>query len=86
MLQPDQRAPQRQAHNEGARAVDGIENPNEISAFVNTAEFFANDAMVWELARYNVAHGCFGAFIGSRYGVECAPALVIGRRMLAKMS
>src|SRR5208337_1864482 len=85
ILQTDKRSPQRQAEYERARAVNGIERPNVIRAFVDGAKLLPGDPMIWKAARQDIAHGVFGAAIGNRYGVESAPPLVIGGRPRAKM-
>src|SRR5208282_2339138 len=86
MLQADQCAPERKAENEGARAVDGIESPKKISPFVCVTELLSRYAMVWKLARYNVAHDGFRPPVGGRYRIESAPPLVFRRGIGAKVA
>ena len=68
--QPDERAPQRRAHDEGARAVDRVDHPPVARRGAGGAEFLADETVLGKAARHLLAHGALGAAIGGRDRVE----------------
>ena len=64
--QRDERAPERDAGDEGLGAVDGIEHPDKLGVGAVIAEFFADEAVTREFFRNEPAHEFLGAAVGDR--------------------
>ena len=56
VLERDQRSPQRLAGDEGARAVDRIEDPDETAVAGASSEFFAENAVIRICRGDQIAH------------------------------
>jgi hypothetical protein len=77
--QSDQRAPDRQAGDEGPRAVDRIEHPDIFGIGVLGAELLAEHAVPGELALDQMAHDHLAGPVALGHGVEhAAMRLVVG--------
>ena len=83
--QPDQRSPDRHAHDEGARPVDGIEHPDELGVRTVRTIFLADDAVLGKGRGDQPAHGCFRIPVGGGDRVEASRCLVLDRNPCAKM-
>ena len=80
--QADQRAPDGQTRDEGARAVDRIEHPDKFRIGPFRAKFLANNAMAGKCLLDHPAHhhlGCAVAF-GHRIEAAVASLVVAGHR------
>ena len=64
----DERAPERDAGDEGFGAVDGIEDPGEFGVGVEAGEFFADDAVGREFFGDEIAEKLLGAAVGGGDG------------------
>ena len=69
VLKPDQRAPERLAGDEGARAVDGIEHPAIAARARRVAQFFAENPVLRKTLSDHRAHDFFGAAVGFGDGI-----------------
>ena len=72
--QANERAPDRDAGDEGAGAVDRVEHPNIVGVGILGAEFLAEDAMGREGALDQVAHHVFAGASALGDGIEDAAA------------
>ena len=74
--QPDQRSPHRQAGNEGARAVDRVDDPHMPTRHVLAAMLLPEDAMIGVFRRYQRANRPLGLTVGLRHRIETLRLLV----------
>ncbi len=74
--EPDQRAPDRDAEDEGPSAVDGIERPAIGALGGLVGEFFAGDAVLGIVRLDQPAHRHLGAAVRLGDGIEPARGLV----------
>ena len=74
--QPDQRAPERDAGDEGARAVDRIDDPDMVARRVLGAELLAEYAVAGILGPDQRADGLLGLAVGLGHRIESALQLV----------
>src|SRR5690606_20746256 len=72
----DQRAPDRCAGNEGAGAIDRINDP-AIAAFARRAPFLADNGMIGKGLADNGANGRFGALVGLGDRIKAGGQLVV---------
>ena len=70
MAQADQHAPERQAGNEGAGAVDGVEDPDEFGVGPVLAIFLADHSMLGKALGDQFANRRLGAAICGRDRIE----------------
>ena len=75
--QRDQRAPGRQAADEGFGAVDGVEHPDIFGVGAFGAEFLAQNTVLREGLFYQRAHGGFGGAVGGGDRIEVARAALV---------
>ena len=68
VFEADERGPDRDVANERAGAVDGVDDPPEAGGTGLVAEFFAEEAVVWEVLRHHLANELFGLFVRDRDG------------------
>ncbi len=68
--QPDKGAPKRQAENEGAGAVDRVDDPAIFGVAPEGAEFFANDAVGRVGLGNSGTDRCFGGTVGRGHRIE----------------
>ena len=73
----DQRRPQRQAGDEGAGAVDGVQHPDMVRLGTVGAVFLADDAVVGIAFGDQAAHGRLGLFVGLGDGIEAGRAALV---------
>ncbi len=83
--QPDQCAPQRRAHEEGARAVDRIDVPAVFGFHIGVAELLGYDAMVGICRADRLAQHLLDRVIGARHGIESLRILVVDGEMAAEV-
>ena len=70
--QPDQRAPDRNAGNEGARTVDRIDDPDVVARRILRAELLAEYAVVGDARPDKGADRSLGLAVGLGNGIEPA--------------
>ena len=79
--QPDQRAPERDAGDEGARAVDRVDDPDMVARHVLRTELLAKYAVAGMLGADQRADRLLGLAVGLGHRVEAAFQLVRARRL-----
>ena len=84
-IQADQSRPGRHAANEGAGAVDRIEDPGEAGIAVFGSVFLAENAMIGIALLDQLAHHPLGAFVGLGNRVPDRPSLDLHGHVLAEM-
>jgi hypothetical protein len=67
ICQRDQRAEQRHAADEGFGAVDRVKHPDEFGRLALRAELLADDAVLGEARRDQLAHRRLGGAVGHRH-------------------
>ncbi|MCY1294247.1 hypothetical protein D9M70_435340 [compost metagenome] len=75
-IEADQRAPDRQAGNEGARAVDRVDDPHIFAVEPDIAMLFAKDAMLRKMLLDQRTDRSFRRLVRLRYRIEAAFDLV----------
>ena len=82
--QSEQRAPDRDAGDEGAGAVDGIDDPGEAAGRRLVLELFADDAVIGEALGEQCADGALGLAVGVGHRVEAGCELVVDGKLGAE--
>ena len=80
----DQRAPQRQAGDEGLGAVDRVEHPDIFGVRALVAEFLADDAVLRKCRADQPAHRGFRRAVGLGHRIEAAARLVVDAEEVRK--
>ena len=81
--QRDQRPEQRHARDEGFRAVDRVEHPDELGILALAAEFLADDAVIGKPGRDQPPHRRLGLAVGNRDRRQVG--FVVDRQFLAEI-
>jgi len=80
--EPDQRAPNRDTGNEGARAVDRIEHPDIFGIDVLVAELLPQHAMGREAAFDQMAHHALAGAVALGHRIEHATGRLVLQRVM----
>ena len=80
-----ERAPDRLARDEGARAVDGVEHPHKSAGARLKPLFFPKNRVIGALGADERTHGRLGLAVGLGHGVKGSLALVDHLRLLAEI-
>ena len=83
MGKADQRAPDRHAGDEGAGAIDGIDDPG-VFAVARIAPFLADNGVVGEIFANDGANGGLGAAIGLGDRIKASGELVVDTQIGAE--
>ena len=86
VIERDQRAPERHAGDEAARAVDRIDHPGQVAGAVMIAMFLAQHAVIGIAFADQLPDRGFGVAVGCRDRIEgVVPALVVDAEARAEM-
>ena len=75
--QPDERAPKRRAHDEGARAVDRVDDPAEACVRAHLPQLLADEAVVGTACGDRAPDRALGGAVGGRHRIEGAVARLV---------